>query len=339
MITAHALMQQLTEPTEALIASLRGIDGDIAVLGAGGKMGPSLARLAARACREGGISKRIYAVSRFGDAEAAAALEAAGVEVIRADLLDPAALEALPAFENILYLAGRKFGTDGNEALTWAMNATLPALVARRFPSSRFVVFSSGNLYPAVAAAEGGCREERPLAPLGDYAMSVMARERAFEYAAASYGTPVLIYRLNFAVALEYGVLCDIGQQIQAGETIDLTMPLFNCIWQGDANRYALQALTLAQADRPAVLNVTGPETLSVRQTAQQLAEGLGLPLRVSEQTGERAFLSDASKCFKHFGYPRVTAAQMLEWQIDWLCAGQATLGKPTHFQELGGQF
>ncbi|MDI9469241.1 MAG: NAD-dependent epimerase/dehydratase family protein [Bacillota bacterium] len=338
-MTPAELERILTQPTETLVADLARLPGDIAVLGAGGKMGPTLARLAARACRAGGIDKRVYAVSRFGDRAGVEELEAAGVTVLRADLLKAEERAALPDFSNILYLAGRKFGTGADAALTWTMNATLPALVLERWPSARYVVFSSGNLYPAVDPAEGGCREEHPLGPVGEYAMSVLARERVFEHAATTQGTKVLLYRLNYAVALEYGVLCDLGTQVLAGTPIDLGMPLFNCIWQGDANRYALQSLLLASAPRPAVLNVTGPETLSVWQTALWLGEEFEREVLFASEPGPRALLSDAGRCFRHFGYPTVTVEQMLEWQAAWLLEGQPLLGKPTHFQETGGQF
>ncbi len=338
-MTPAELEHTMTQPTPALIADLARLPGDIAVLGAGGKMGPSLARLAARACREGGIDKRIYAVSRFGDGAEIAKLEAAGVTVLRADLLAAREREALPDFANILYLAGRKFGTGRDAALTWTLNATLPALVVERWPRARYVVFSSGNLYPAVDTAEGGCSEAHPLDPVGEYAMSVLARERVFEHAAATQGTPVLLFRLNYAVALEYGVLCDLGTQVLEERPIDLGMPLFNCIWQGDANRYALQSLHLASAPRPTPLNVTGPETLSVRRSALWLGEALGRGVSFASGPGPRALLSDAGRCFRHFGYPTVPAVRLLEWQAAWLRDGHPLLGKPTHFQETGGQF
>jgi nucleoside-diphosphate-sugar epimerase len=333
-----ALDEYLSRPTPEVIDAMRALDGDLLILGVGGKMGPSLAALARRACDQAGIAKRIIGVSRFSSAQAREQLEAAGIEAIACDLLDEAALAALPDAPNIIYMAGMKFGATGREAQTWALNAFLPGMVVRRFRRSRFVLFSSGNVYPFVPVASGGCAEATPPAPVGEYAMSVLGRERVFEHFARELDVPGLIFRLNYAVEMRYGVLLDVAQKVWTGEPIDLGMGYANVIWQGDANALALRALALAETP-PRVLNVTGPETISIRALAAQFGRLLGRePLLIgSEQPN--ALLSNAGLAHALLGRPRVPLDRVIEWAADWVRRGGPTLGKPTKFETRDGRF
>lgn len=338
MWTEETLDRLLTEPSPALIEDVRKLDGGLMILGAGGKMGPTLAVLAKKAFAAAGKKDPVIAVSRFSDPAARGLLEREGVETISADLMEPGALEALPDAANIIFMAGRKFGTAGEECLTWGMNAVLPSQVIRRFPAARFTVFSSGNLYPMTPPHQGGANEDTPPGPVGEYAMSCLARERIFEYASRTTGAKVLLYRLNYAVDLRYGVLYDIARKVLAGEEVDLATPCFNCIWQGDANEYAIRSLLLA--DSPAArLNVTGPETVSVRYAAARFGELLGREVRFTGQPGETALLSSSARCMAAFGYPRVPLDTLIDWQAQWLLDGGRTLNKPTHFEERKGNF
>lgn len=333
------LNEMLTTPSQALIADVAKMEGDIMILGAGGKMGPDMCILAARAVKAAGVQKKVYAVSRFSDAAAAKRLEDEGVTIIAADLTADGVLEQLPECENIVFMAGRKFGTNGNEYLTWGMNAGLPTLVARRFRNSKIVTFSSGNLYPKVSTCSGGATEETAPNPVGEYPMSCLARERAFEYAAKTYGTSVCIMRLNYAIDLRYGVLHDIAQTILAGKSVDLSaMPSFNCIWQKDANEAALRLLLHTSPD-VSIVNVTGPETAGVKRTAEQLAAGLGKSVTFVGQEAPTAYLNNAGKMFSLFGYPTVCLDTLIQWQCQWLNCGGRSLGKPTHFEEREGNY
>ncbi len=334
------LDERLSRPAPALIEDLAALEGDLVILGAGGKMGPSLAMLARRGfdAADGGCRRRVIAVSRFTSRGVREPLEAAGVETIAADLLDPAAVEALPPAPNVIFMAGRKFGSTGDEALTWAMNAYVPALVAQRYRGARIAVFSSGNVYPLVPVLSGGATEATPPEPVGEYAQSVLARERVFEHFARTQGTRVVLLRLNYAIDLRYGVLLDVAQRVAAGEPVDVTMGHVNVIWQGDANAIALRALRLA-ASPPLVLNVTGPETVSIRWLAGRFAELLETEARISGTEAPTALLSNAARCHGLFGYPSVTLEQMIEWVAGWVRQGAPTLGKPTHFEERSGRF
>lgn len=338
MWTEEELDHKLTQPSEALIRDMAALDGNLMILGAGGKMGPTLAILAQNALRACGRQGRVIAVSRFSDPVAAALLKDHGVEIISADLMRDGALSALPECENVIYMAGRKFGTSGREALTWAMNAWLPSRVADRFRHSRIVVFSSGNVYPKLPIALGGATEEVAPAPVGEYGMSCLARERMFEYAAQAYGTPIAIYRLNYAIDLRYGVLADIADKILKGEPISLSMPCFNCIWQGAANEAALRLAPRA-SDKVFRLNVTGPETASTEKTAKALGALLGKEPIFEGAPEESALLSDASKMHALMGYPSVSLDTLIRWQAEWLLAGGRTLDKPTHFEERKGAY
>ncbi len=337
--TEEVLNQMLTTPSQALIDDVAKIEGDIMVLGAGGKMGPDVCILAARAVKAAGLEKKIYAVSRFSDKMAAKRLEDEGITVISCDLMDDGALENLPDCENIIFMAGRKFGTNGSEYLTWGMNSWLPCMTAKRFSKSNIVAFSSGNLYPKVPTCSGGVTEEVNPLPVGEYPMSCLARERAFEYASKALGTKVCIMRLNYAVDLRYGVLHDIAQTILSGNPMDLSaMPSFNCIWQKDANEAAIRLLL--HTDSPmSIVNVTGPETAGVKYTAQRLARALGKEVTFVGQEADTAYLNNAGKMFCMFGYPTVCLDTLIDWQAEWLLAGGRSLGKPTHFEERNGNY
>ncbi|GGD66004.1 NAD-dependent epimerase/dehydratase family protein [Paenibacillus nasutitermitis] len=338
MRTIAELESKMAEPTEDLIRDLASLDGDIMILGVGGKMGPSLAKLAANAIREGGLAKRVIGVSRFSDAAAKSELEEAGVETISCDLLNDKELAGLPDARNIVYMAGNKFGTKGREYFTWAMNAYLPGRVAEKYKDSRIVAFSSGNVYPFSPVGSGGVDESVPPGPIGEYAQSCLGRERVFEYFSQLNGTPMLIYRLNYAIDMRYGVLLELAKSIQAGKAIDLTMGYANVIWQGDANLMALRSLTKC-TNPPAILNITGPETMSIRWAAGALASRLGMEVQFSGSEADTALLSNASASHQHFGYPRVSLLQMIDWTAEWILAGGQTWNKPTHFQERKGDF
>lgn len=337
-MSEEELEQILGTPSPRLLDDARRIEGDIVVLGAGGKMGPSLCMLAANALREAGSSARVVAVSRFTDTGVPERLERCGVRVHTAELLDDDALAAIPDAPNVIYMAGRKFGTSGQEHLTWAMNAYLPGRVARRFQESRIMVFSTGNIYPFVPVGSGGALETTPLAPAGEYAQSCLARERAFENVSRDAGTKMVLFRLNYAVDLRYGVISDIGRAVMKNETIPLTVPAFNAIWQGDANECAIRSLLLCDSP-PRVLNVTGPETISVRWLAGELAHRLGTDVSFGESGPETALIANAAQAHRLFGYPAVTLPRMVDWTAEWLRAGLPLWEKPTKYYVRSGGY
>ncbi len=329
---------ELYHTPDALLEDLRRLPGDIMLLGAGGKMGPSLARLARLAVDRAGLDKRIIAVSRFSDGAQERQLNGWGVDTIAADLLDDRQLGALPKVENILYLVGHKFGTTGNAGLTWALNAYLPGRVGAAFPEARIVAFSTGNVYPLVPVDSGGATEADPPGPVGEYAQSCLGRERLFEYFSRKNGTPVLIYRLNYAIDLRYGVLMDIARAVAEGRPVDVTMGYVNVIWQGDANQIALRALHHA-ASPPRLLNVTGTEHLPVRDLARRFGELLGREPVLTGTEAPTALLSDSRQMEELFGPPTMPVDTMLRLTAGWLQAGGDLLDKPTHFQERSGKF
>lgn len=335
MTSIPDLEDELSHPSEADCAFMRGLEGDVLLLGAGGKMGPSLVHRARRAADQSGAPRRIIAVSRFASEGTERQLAEWGVETIRCDLLDRARIAQLPDSANVLFLAGRKFGSTANMPLTWATNALMPALVAERFRASRMVALSSGNVYPM---AVGGATEETTPAPVGEYAQSVLGRERMLEYFSNRHGMPVAIARLNYAVDLRYGVLLDIGRRVWQRRPVPLTMGSVNVIWQGDANSMILRALALASAP-PRVLNVTGPEQLSVRWIAERFGELFGIEPRLEGCEAETALLSDSSLCCRLLGPPSVTASELIQWQAEWIGAGLPTLDRPTHFEVRDGTF
>jgi len=332
------LEERLSRPSPADLAEMRLLEGDILILGAGGKMGPSLVRRAQRAARESGTRRRIVAVSRFSDAKLASSLEDSGVETLACDLLEPGCLDALPEAPNVVYMAARKFGTSGREWETWALNSYLPGRVAERFRDSRIVAFSTGNVYPLVPVSSGGAAESTTPQPVGEYAQSALGRERIFEYFSRLHGTRVVLLRLNYAVDLRYGVLVDIATRVLGRRPVSLHMGHVNVIWQGDANSICLRALARA-ASPPLVLNVTGPETLSVRSLAVEFGARLGIAPIFEGEPPESALLSDASRCRELFGPPEVGIGTMIDWVARWLLSGGALWDKPTHFEVRDGRF
>jgi nucleoside-diphosphate-sugar epimerase len=335
MHSVAELEDRLSEPSAALIADLAALDGDLLVLGAGGKLGPSLVRLALRAV---GGAKAVIAVSRFGDRAAADALAAAGARIVAADITDDAALAALPDAKNVVFLVGSKFGSTGREADTWYTNAYLPGRVAERYSSSRIVALSTGNVYPFTPLASGGASEATPPGPVGEYAMSCLGRERVMARFARQHATPLALIRLNYAVEMRYGVLIDIARAVLAQAPVDVAMSAVNVIWQGYANAVILRALGHAAPD-PFVLNLAGPETLSVRQLATDFGRILGIEPVFTGAEAPTALLSNSGRCMRLFGYPDVPLGQLVEWTAHWVKAGLPLLGKPTGFQTRDGKF
>jgi nucleoside-diphosphate-sugar epimerase len=328
----------LSEPTEALVETMRRISGDIIVLGVAGKMGPTLARMARRASDRAGVRRRVIGVSRFSSAAYEESLRSHGIETIRCDLLDETAVARLPDAPNVVFMAGRKFGSTGGEWLTWAMNCHLPTVVCRRYRRSRVVAFSTGNVYGLAQAGSGGSVETDPLQPVGEYAMSCLGRERLFEHFSRALGIPIALVRLNYAVEMRYGVLVDMARRVAAGEPIDVTMGYLNVIWQADANAMAL-GLFDHVASPPLVVNVAGPEELSVRETCEQFGRLMERDVRVDGREAPDALLSNASLARSLFGPPRVSASQLIAWTADWVKRGGASLDKPTHFESRDGRF
>src|SRR5438477_4594725 len=330
--TIDQLEDLLSEPTEPVVETMRRLRGDLLLLGVAGKIGPSLARMARRASEQAGVSRRVIGVSRFTSPDEQAKLEAQGVETIRCDLLDEAALRRLPTTPNVIYLAGMKFGSTENAAVTWAMNAYLPGVVCQKFRSSRVVAFSTGTVYGLAPRAGGGSLESDTPQPVGEYAMSCLGRERVFEYFSRAGNIPVALIRLFYACELRYGVLVDIASRILAGDPIDLAMGSFNIIWQGDSNAMTLLAFEHV-ASPPFVINVTGPESLGVREVSEQLGRFLGREPRFCGAEQDTACLGNAAQANRLFGPPRVSAQRSIEWVADWVKGGGETFGKPTHFE------
>lgn len=339
MIRSEAELDEvLSRPTEADVAAAARLDGDLLILGAGGKMGPSLALRARRAIQQAGAPGRVIAVARFTRGVIAEELNHAGIDTVTANLLDPGALDGLPDCPNVIFMAAMKFGTTGGEQMTWAMNTFLPGLVAHRFRRSRIVAFSTGNVYPLVEPVSGGATEFTPPNPIGEYAQSALGRERMFEYVSSVYGTPVVLLRLNYANELRYGVLLDIGRKVFERRPVDLRMGAVNVIWQGDANSMCLRSFDHVQAP-PLVLNITGPELASVRYIANEFGRRFGVDPILDGAEADTALLSNPTSAIRLFGYPVVTLGQMIDWVSAWIGMGGSTLGKPTHFETRTGQF
>ena len=332
------LEDMLSEPTNDVVATLKNMKGDIIVLGAAGKMGPTLTRMAKRASDAAGVERRIIGVSLFFSERDESVLQESGIETVTCDLLDPDQIRKLPDAPNVIFMAGMKFGATGNEPLTWATNTALAGLICPRYSSSRIVVFSSANVYGFSDVTHGGSVESDPPNPEGEYAMSVLGRERISEYCSAQLGTPTAIMRLSYAVEMRYGVLVDVASKVWAEEPVDLTTGNAHVIWQQDANAMAL--LLLNHASSPAfVLNVTGPEMVSIRSAAQQFGELMGKPVSFTGCESPKALLCNAQLSRKLLGDPRVSVGQMIRWIADWVMRGGEDLGKPTHFEARDGKF
>ncbi len=332
------LEEALSQPSEALIAFFGKLKGDIMLLGVAGKMGLSMARMAKRAVEASGVHRKVYGVSRFSNPSAISYLEQIGVVVIKGDLLDRTFLNALPNAKNIIYLAGMKFGTEGNQAITWAMNAYLPGLVADRFRASRIVALSTGCVYPLVSHTSGGSREMDKAEPVGEYAQSCLGRERLFEYGSRTYGTRTVLIRLNYAVEMRYGVLVDIATKVYNKLPVDVTMGYVNLIWQGDANDQILQALAYCESP-VGYLNISGPETLSVAALAKRLADLMGIDVLYSGKALDSALLSNTTKSQELFGLPSIGIDKVLSWTAKWISENKPLLGKATHFEVRDGKY
>ncbi len=338
-ITSEAELDEiLSRTTPDLVEMMGRLEGDIMILGIGGKMGTTVGLQALRAVKESGVSRRIIGVSRFSSPQTRSFLEEAGIETIACDLLDPESVKSLPRTPNVLFLAGRKFGTDGQEPLTWAINTYAAANVAKHYENCRIVAFSTGNVYPFVSPSSAGCTESTTPEPIGEYAQSCLGRERVFEYFCSQDGTPLCIYRLNYACDLRYGVLHDIGTRIWNQEPVDLTVGFVNLIWQGDASAIALLCLELCSQPKE-IINVTGPEIFSVREIAEAFADIMDRKVVFTGHEKQKALLSNAEKATKLFGEPTVSLQTMIKWTAEWIMQGGSALGKPTHFNVNNGKF
>jgi nucleoside-diphosphate-sugar epimerase len=332
------LEKKYTRPSGAFLDDLSKIDGDFIFLGIGGKMGPSMAKLLLDGLKEIGVSRKVYGVSRFSDIEGKSYLENLGVETIACDLLDDNALQQLPEVKNVIYLAGFKFGATGKEDFTWAMNSYLPGRVAEKFKDSRIVALSSGNVLPFVPVTNGGVDECVTPEPIGEYAQSTLGRERIFTYFSKRNDTPMLIYRLNYAVDFRYGVVREIAKQVFNQTPIDLSSNNVNVIWQSDANEVAIRSLLHCEAPAK-ILNVTGPEILSIKWIAEKLGNVLNMQPKFINDPEPTALLNNASECFKLFGYPKVSILEIIEITAQWILNNGDEFGKNTHFQERKGKF
>ena len=332
------LEDYLSQPNNDVVEMFKTLKGDILFLGIAGKIGPSLALMAKRACESAGVEKEIYGVSRFSSNKEREHLEELGIKTIKGDLLDREFLESLPKVENVFFLAGMKFGAEGNPSLTWAMNTFLPGLVAENFKTSRIVVYSTGCVYPLVTPETGGSKEVDNADPVGEYAQSCLGRERMFEYGSKKNESPVVLFRLNYAVEPRYGVLVDIAQKVRDKQTIDLSMGYFNVIWQGDANNIAL--LALKHTEVPAnILNVSGPEILSVRKTAEEFGKLFGVKPEFSGSEASSALLTDSSKTYSLMGEPKVSMETLIRWIGHWVLEEKRSLSKPTRFEVRDGKY
>ena len=334
---AH-LEHLLSTPTDAVVELMARLQGDIILLGAGGKIGPSLARMAKCASEMAGVRRRVIGVSRFSKPGEEANLHAYSIETIRCDLLDEAGVAQLPDAPNVLYLVGLKFGSNGRAAETWAMNTYLPSIICRKYRSSRIVAYSTGAVYGMARIDTGGSLETDAPEPVGEYAMSCLGRERMLEYFSRLWEIPMTLIRLFYACEMRYGVLVDLARKVATGDPIDLGMSHFNIIWQGDNNAMALLALEHVTSP-PAVLNITGPEALSIREVAEAMGRRLGRKPRFYGTESETTCLGNASKSHRLFGRPQVTAEQLIEWVVDWVQRGGDYLGKPTHFEVRDGKY
>lgn len=327
----------LSIPQPETVELMKRLDGDIMILGIGGKMGPTLGRIISRAIEKAGVSKTLYGVSRFSDESKKKRMEDWGITCISCDLLDEEDIAKLPKVKNVIYMAGRKFGMKGSDYVYWAMNTLAPAYVCKHFKDSDIIVFSSGNVYSFWPADSEGPTEEDPTTPNGEYSNSCVGRERIFEYFSRVNGTRMLQFRLNYAIDLRYGVLYDIAEHVRQGELIDLAMGYANVIWQADANNIAVRCLEHVEAPA-SVLNVTGPK-FSIRDAAQRFGKIMGKEPVFTGEESSSALLSDRSKMKGIFGDPPVTLDQMIEYTADWIMNGGVALNKPTHFERRDGEY
>jgi hypothetical protein len=328
----------LTTPSAALVGFIQTVSSPLLILGAGGKMGPTLGALARRAADAAGHSLDIIAVSRFTDERARQWLETRGVKTMSCDLLDERVVATLPDAQNLIYLVGLKFGTAQNPSATWAMNTLVPARVVERYPRARMVALSTGNVYPMSAVSRGGALETDALTPLGEYANAAVGRERIFEFCSSRHGAAVALLRLFYALDLRYGVLADIARMVHTGQPIPLANGSFNCIWQGDANEMVLRALALCQAP-PATFNLCRPEIFSVREVATRFGELFNRSPNFEGEEAATALLGNAGKVTKALGHPAIPLETMLRWVAEWVKRGGRSLGKPTHFEVRDGSY
>ncbi len=332
------LEDSLSQPSEALLSDWGDIDGDILILGVGGKMGPSLARMARRAADRAGVKHRVIGVSRFSNSALPSELHAHGIETIQGDLLSSQFTRSLPKVENVVHLVGQKFGTSGNAPFTWATNAYLPGMVGEHFCDSRVVALSTGNVYGLAPVEHGGSKEGDALQPVDEYAMSGLGRERIFEFSSRRHGTRVCTVRLNYATELRYGVLVDLAQKVNRQEPVPLGMGYFNVIWQRDACDMILRSFSQV-ANPPCYLNVTGPGVISCRKTCEQFGKLLDKPVRFEGSESSTALLSNAGRAIELFGPPATSLDEMLTMTADWIRRGGETWNKPTHFEQRDGKF
>jgi len=336
--TEDALDEVLTRPRPVLVEFIRQVSSPLVILGAGGKMGATLARLARRAAEAARCELELVAVSRFSDESGRRRLEEHGVRTQRADLLERDGIRKLPDSANVIYLVGLKFGTAQNPSLTWAVNTLAPAHAVERYASARVVALSTGNVYPYVPVGCGGATEDHPLTPMGEYANAAVARERLFEYASRRNSTRIALLRLIYAVELRYGVLVDIARKVWAGEPVNVANGCFNCIWQGDANEMILRALNLASSP-PAAFNLTCPAAVSVREVAGRFSELLGRPAKFIGAESDTALLGNAGKLGAELGPPATPLEDILDWTAQWVKSGGRYWNKPTHFEVRDGQY
>jgi nucleoside-diphosphate-sugar epimerase len=338
IINEDHLEELLSGPGDELKEMISRVQGDIMFLGISGKIGPSLSIMVRRACEGAGVKKRILGVALQIDSEQQKSFGELGIETIQGDLLDKDFIKSLPAFRNIFFLAGMKFGSVNNLPLTWAVNSYIPALGAEHFRDSKIVAFSTGCVYPLIPFISGGSVETDLPVATGEYAQSCLARERMFEYGSNKYKTEVILIRLNYSVEMRYGVLVDIAIKVKNDQPVDLIMGYFNVIWQGDLNDFVLRSLEYAQSPSK-ILNITGPEILSVREVALEFGKLFGVKPRFINTEAETALLNNSAEAFKLFGRPKVPASQIIKWIAGWLNDGGKLLGKPTHFEVRNGTY
>jgi nucleoside-diphosphate-sugar epimerase len=336
--TEEELTEVMTRPRPVLVEFMRTLTSPLVILGAGGKMGPTLAILARRAAQKAGCSLEIIAVSRFSDQQSRLFLESHGVKTLSANLMERDTFASLPDTDNLVYLVGLKFGTATNPAQTWATNALIPAYTAERYPRARIAALSTGNVYPLILIAGGGSQENDPLTPAGEYSNACVARERILEFYSAKNQTPMTLLRLSFALDLRYGVLVDIAFKVFRGEAVDVSMSHMNCIWQGDANEMIIRSLGLA-ATPPLALNLVGSQHYSIRATAQHFGELMGKPVNFTGVEAETAFLSNNQRLQALLGEPPTPVETVMRWTAGWVMANGRLLNKPTHFEVRDGGY